>query len=87
MSEKDAEIARAQAVREACAVELMGKANVVGVGVGFRRRGGRQEQQVALVVMVRRKLPRAMLAEADVLPGAIDGVPVDVLEVGDISAG
>ena len=85
MSEKDAEIARAQAVREACAVELMGKANVVGVG--FRRRGGRQEQQVALVVMVRRKLPRAMLAEADVLPGVIDGIPVDVLEVGDISAG
>jgi len=87
VTEKDADIARAQAVREACAAELMGKANVVGVGVGLRRRGGRQEQEVALVVMVRRKLPRAMLAEADLLPGAIDGVPVDVLEVGDISAG
>jgi hypothetical protein len=37
--------------------------------------------------MVRQKIPRALLAESDVLPVEIDGVPVDVVEVGDISAG
>jgi len=61
--------------------------NVVGVGVGLRTRGGRRQREVALVVMVRQKVPRTMLAEADVLPAEIDGVPVDVVEVGDISAG
>lgn len=65
----------------------MRRANVVGVGVGLRTRGGRREREVAIVVMVRQKVPRTMLAEADVLPGQIDGVPVDVVEVGEISAG
>jgi hypothetical protein len=65
----------------------MRRANVVGVGVGLRTRGGRREREVAIVVMVRQKVPRTMLTEADVLPGQIDGVPVDVVEVGEISAG
>jgi len=87
MSEATPELARAQAVREAHAGRLMQMANVVGVGVGLRQRGGERIQEVALVVLVRRKVPRAMLAEADVLPGVIDGVPLDVVEVGDIRAG
>jgi hypothetical protein len=87
MSEATPEMARAQAVREAHADRLMKMANVVGVGVGLRQRGGRRLQEIALVVLVRRKVPRAMLAEADVLPGVIDGVPLDVVEVGDIRAG
>jgi hypothetical protein len=32
-------------------------------------------------------VPRTKLAEADVLPGQIDGVPLDVVEVGEITAG
>jgi hypothetical protein len=87
MSEATPEMTRAQAVRDAHADELMQKANVVGVGVGLRQRGGERLQEIALVVLVRRKVPRAMLAEADVLPGVIDGVPLDVVEVGDILAG
>jgi hypothetical protein len=87
MSEATPEMARAQAVREAHADRLMQMANVVGVGVGLRQRGGERLQEIALVVLVRRKVPRAMLAEADVLPGVIDGVPLDVVEVGDIRAG
>jgi len=87
MNEPNPELARAQAVREAYAAELMQKANVVGVGVGLRQRGGRRHEEIALVVLVRRKVPRALLAEADVLPGVIDGVPLDVVEVGDVQAG
>lgn len=83
----DASLARAQIVRQAHEAELLRMTNVVGVGVGLRTRGGRRQREVALVVMVRQKVPRAMLAEADVLPVEIDGVPVDVVEVGDISAG
>lgn len=87
MSQEGPEVARAQVVRQAHEADLMRRANVVGVGVGLRTRGGRREREVAIVVMVRQKVPREMLAEADVLPGRIDGVPVDVVEVGEIEAG
>jgi hypothetical protein len=87
VSEKEDGFTRAQAVRQAHEADLMRRANVVGVGVGLRTRGGRREREVAIVVMVRQKVPRTMLTEADVLPGQIDGVPVDVVEVGEITAG
>lgn len=87
MNAEDTTLARAQIVRQAHEAELLRMTNVVGVGVGLRTRGGRRQGEVALVVMVRQKVPQAMLAKADVLPGEIDGVPVDVVEVGDISAG
>jgi len=87
VSQEESTLEQAQAVRKAHEAELLRRANVVGVGVGLRTQGGRRQPQVALVIMVRQKIPRAMLAEADVLPVEIDGVPVDVVEVGDIHAG
>jgi hypothetical protein len=87
MSQEGSEFARAEAVRQAHEADLMRRANVVGVGVGLRTRAGHREREVAIVVMVRQKVPRTMLAEADVLPGQIDGVAVDVVEVGEIAAG
>jgi hypothetical protein len=87
VTQEESEFARAQAVRQAHEAELMSRANVVGVGVGLRTRGGHREHEAAIIVMVRQKLPRTLLAEADVLPGQIDGVPVDVVEVGEIAAG
>ncbi len=77
---------RAEAVRRAHLSELLNKANVVGVGVGLRERGGFGTDEVALVVLVRRKVPGHQLAPEDRLPRAIDGVPVDVKEVGDLQA-
>lgn len=79
-------VQRASAVRAAHQAELMAKANVVGVGVGYRRVAGKQTDQVALVVMVTEKLPDWQLAEEDMIPTEIDGVPVDVQEVGRLSA-
>ena len=76
----------AQAVKQAHQAELMGKANVVGVGIGLRQQGGIQTGELAIVVMVRQKIPRAQLASADMIPTEIDGVPVDVQEVGKIVA-
>jgi len=78
---------RALRVKQAHQEELLGKANVLGVGVGLRQRGGLLGEQVALVVLVRRKLPVSELAADDVIPGEIDGVPVDVQEVGEVRAG
>ncbi len=77
---------RALAVKRAYTEQLMSKANVVGVGVGFCQKGGERTGQVGLVVMVSQKLPRAQLSPADLIPREIEGVPVDVQEVGEIRA-
>lgn len=77
---------RAKAVKQTHEDKLMSMANVVGVGVGLRQRGGVKEDTVALVVMVTRKVPRTLLAPEDVIPAEIEGVPVDIQEVGEIRA-
>ncbi len=77
---------RAEAVRQAHLSELLTKANVVGVGVGLRQRGGSRTDEVALVVLVRRKVPGHQLAPEDRIPRLLDGVPVDVQEVGELRA-
>jgi hypothetical protein len=76
----------AAAVRERHEAELLSKANVVGVGTGLRRKGGEATEDVAVVVMVEKKVPRDELAPEDVLPAQIEGVPVDVQEVGQLRA-
>jgi hypothetical protein len=75
---------RAQMVRSAYQDALMSKANVVGVGVGLQRRDGVRSDEIGLVVMVRHKVPESLLAPEDAIPCEIDGVPVDVKEVGEI---
>ena len=65
----------------------MSKANVVGIGVGYRYQAGKPTGTVALVVMVSRKVPRHALAPQDILPTEIEGIPVDVQEVGELRAG
>jgi hypothetical protein len=77
---------RAAAVRQRYERELLSKANVVGVGTGRRRRGGQPTEDVAVVVMVDKKVPREQLAPKDVIPAQIEGVPVDVQEVGQLRA-
>lgn len=77
---------RAEAVWRAHRSELLSKPNVVGVGVGLRERGGSRTDEVALVVLVRRKVPDHQLAPQDQLPRVLDGVPIDVQEVGDVRA-
>jgi hypothetical protein len=62
--------------------ELMRKANVVGVGIGLRRRHGERTDEAAIIVSVTHKVPRAQLDPDDVVPGELEGVPVDIEAVG-----
>jgi len=73
-------------VKRAHEKALLAKANVVGVGVGYRVARGQRTETIALVVMVRRKVPASRLHPEDVIPAELEGVPVDVQEVGVISA-
>lgn len=79
-------IQRAKEVKQAYEQRILTKANVIGLGVGLARRGGQQLQEVGLIVFVTHKLPRSMLAEEDLIPGEIEGVPVDVQAVGEVKA-
>lgn len=75
-----------QEVLEAHRHELMQMPNVVGVGIGFRKTGGQRTDQIAIVVMVSRKLPFESLPPEARLPKTVGGVPIDVLEVGGVEA-
>lgn len=75
MSPEQGRVAAVQAAREA---ELLAYPNVVGVAQGMR--GG----EPALLVLVTRKLPAGELSPAATLPDEIDGVPIDVVPVGDV---
>ena len=66
--------------------ELMRKANVVAVGVGYRRRGGVQTREVSIVVSVKNKISASQLNPKDIIPAKIEDVPVDVVETGPIRA-
>lgn len=85
-SDRRIAVERAQAIKDAYGDFLMSKANVVGVGIGLRHKGGNRTDEVGLVVMVRRKLPNALIAPDDVIPDQIEGVPIDVREVGEVEA-
>jgi len=84
MSDQQETIERIQAVKAAHEAELMAKANVVGVGIGFRQQNQTRTDDVVLVVLVEKKLPRSQLAPEDIIPSQIDGVTVDVQESGRI---
>lgn len=78
---------RARKVKEEYGDRLMAMPNVVGLGIGLRHVGGEPTGEVALVVLVSRKLPAVQLEDGGILPQAIEGVPVDVQEVGELTAG
>ncbi len=78
---EDAKIAAVQARHEA---ELLRYPNVVGVAPGVRMTQGRPTGERCLVVYVERKIPRTKLKEGEMLPREIEGVPVDVVEVGRV---
>jgi hypothetical protein len=59
---------------------LLRRANVVAVAEGQNR------GETTIVVYVARKVPREQLAEDDLLPPELEGIPVDVVESGSIEA-
>lgn len=66
--------------------ELLAKPNVVGVAVGFRQVNGESTDTLALVVMVDHKIPQNILTPEQQIPTTIEGIPIDVQEIGEISA-
>ena len=59
---------------------------VVGWGVGLKRTAGTDTAQLAVKVYVSAKRPLHELSPAQRIPAIIDGIPTDVVEVGEIVA-
>ncbi|MGQ0601996.1 MAG: hypothetical protein ACT4QE_09910 [Anaerolineales bacterium] len=79
-------VQHASAVKRKHEAELLRKANVVAVGVGYCTRGSQRTDEVGIIVSVKRKVPAAQLQPGDVLPWQLEGVPVDVVETGEVVA-
>lgn len=73
-------------VKEKYEASLLSKKNVIGIGIGFREKDGQMTDQMALIVSVSKKLSTSEVSAADFIPIEIEGVPVDVKEVGEIRA-
>lgn len=86
MAITDEDLARLRSVKAAHETELMRKANVVGVGIGLRKREGESTDEPAIVVSVTRKIPSCQLDAQDEIPPDLEGVPVDVQAVGELRA-
>ncbi|MCI0512607.1 S1 family peptidase [candidate division KSB1 bacterium] len=73
-------------VKKVSQTELMKKQNVKGVGIGYKVKNGVRTDQLCLVVMVQKKVKNQALSSADLVPAEIQGLPTDVIEVGEIVA-
>jgi hypothetical protein len=75
---EDLEAKLAQARRE-----LAGNPHVVGVGFGYKERGGVTTQELALRVYVREKKPPSALSPDELVPRELLGIQTDVITVPD----
>jgi hypothetical protein len=63
---------------------IMEKPNVVGVGIGYKETSKKKSEDICITVLVRRKLPVDALQPKDLVPGELEGVLTDVIEVGEL---
>ena len=66
--------------------EILRKANVNSVGIGYKKVDGETTPQLCIVVGVNKKLPQNQMLMRDFIPQSLDGVVLDVVETGDIKA-
>ena len=79
---QDEKTAKAQLVQNKYTEMLLKIPHVVGVAVGLEKKSGAYTGDVCLVVMVDQKQPASALAPNELIPSELDGVKVDVQEIG-----
>lgn len=63
---------------------LLKRPNVVGVGVGYRQKGGQETDKPSLIVFVSQKVPPDTLGPKEIVPKRLEGGGVDVIDIGEI---
>lgn len=66
--------------------ELASKAHVVGVGIGFARSDNEDTDELAIIVLVDKKVSQLRLTPEDRIPSVIESIRVDVQRVDRIWA-
>jgi hypothetical protein len=66
---------------------FMHRANVVGVGLGYKISKGESTATPSVMVLVSEKMPDSMLGSSDRVSKTVENVPTDVLQVGHLYAG
>ena len=67
-------------------IELLGCANVVATGVGYKMVDGKLTDTPSIICSVANKVAASSLSSRDLIPAEIGGVPTDVLATGIIRA-
>jgi len=66
--------------------KLLSKVNVLGVMTGYKIKGEEKTDELSVICMVEKKLPKEKLSKRDFVPETIKDIPTDVIEVGKIRA-
>jgi hypothetical protein len=82
----DALAIKVQAVKEANEGKLFALPNVVGVGIGYKTKEGKETSDICVKVFVEKKVEKKDLSPTEIVPQAYDKVKTDVEEVGHIVA-
>lgn len=73
-------------VQEAHSPHLLTLPNVIGTAIGQKITGDQPTGDLALIVLVRRKVPLEELRPEERIPATLEDVLVDVQAVGDVLA-
>ena len=79
---QDEKTAKATLIQTKYTDMLLRIPHVMGVAVGLVKRGGVLTGEIGIVVMVDQKQPVDSLAPQEVIPNQLEGVAVDVQEIG-----
>lgn len=63
--------------------ELLNKPDVYAVGIGEKISKGRRTGKRAIICSIKKKKASAQLTKAEMIPQDLDGIPTDIVEVGD----
>lgn len=58
--------------------------NVIGVGVGYKKKRGEPTEEEAVVIFVKKKINKGNLRSHQVIPDKIETVKTDVIEIGEV---
>lgn len=66
--------------------QLLDRAHVVAVGIGYKMTQGQKTADLSIVCSVEQKMPASRLKTQDMVPTTINSIPTDVVETGVIYA-
>ncbi len=86
MNKREAHYEKVRRIKKKYEDFLMSKEGVVGCSIGYKVVGGKKTEKLSILCLVKEKKPEENLKKSDLVPKEIEGVPVDVVEVGEIEA-